>query len=555
MNFKNIHVAYFSMEIGIDQNVPTYSGGLGILAGDTLRSCADLNLPVVGITLLYRKGYFRQRLDEDGSQHEEPVQWTPEHVLTKLPNTITLTIEGRTVHVGCWMYEQKGALGQVNPILFLDTNLPENAEYDRAITDILYGFDNKYRLAQEIVLGIGGVKMLHSLDAHIHKYHMNEGHSALLTLELYKELKSEHKARVEVVRGKCVFTTHTPVPAGHDQFPKELAKSMLGEYITPEMEQDAFEGEKLNMTYLGLRFSKFVNGVAKKHGEVSRSMFPGYHIESITNGVHSAFWTAEPMRKLFDKYIPQWQQDSFSLRYLLGIPKEEVWDAHMEAKKKLIEYVNAKCRVRMDEKVFTLGFARRATAYKRADMLFSDIRRLVKIAEANRIQIIYAGKAHPKDTEGKDIIRKIFSTMKELRPKIEMCFVEDYNIEVAKMLVSGVDVWLNTPLRPKEASGTSGMKAAHNGVPHFSILDGWWIEGHIENVTGWSIGNPRADMENNHDEDVEDMYNKLEYVILPTFYNQRDKWIEIMRHSIAINGSFFNTHRMVQQYVLNAYFS
>ncbi|HJX05292.1 MAG TPA: alpha-glucan family phosphorylase, partial [Candidatus Nanoarchaeia archaeon] len=323
-----------------------------------------------------------------------------------------------------------------------------------------------------------------------------------------------------------------------------------------KIRKEVFFNDKLNMTYLGLRFSEFINGVAKKHGEVSRSMFPGYQIESITNGVHSYFWTSEPFRKLFNSYLPGWEYDPFSLRYVLGIPKEEIWLAHQRTKEQLIRFVNKNYHVRMDKDTFTIGFARRAATYKRGDMLLTDVNRLLKIAEKSKgIQIIYAGKAHPRDTAGKELIKNIITKMKEVSHKIRVCYVKNYDIGVAKLLVSGVDLWLNTPQRPHEASGTSGMKAAHNGVLHFSVLDGWWLEGHIENVTGWSIGmHPDISKENIHEEDVEDMYTKLEYIIIPRFYEERDKWVEMMKHAIAINGSFFNTHRMVQQYVLNAYF-
>jgi len=556
MNLKESTIAYFSMEIGMDPAVPTYSGGLGILAGDTLRSCADLKLPVIGVTLLYKKGYFKQEIDEEGNQTEQEVKWEPSSVLEELPKQVSINIEGREIKIKAWLYELMGATGNINPIIFLDTDVADNNEEDRRITHHLYGHDERYRLMQEIILGIGGARMLEKLGCHeLKKYHMNEGHSALLTVELCHRF-SDTKNPIEEARDRCVFTTHTPVPAGHDQFPQELAEKLLGEMITPALRNEIFIDGKLNMTYLGLRFSRFINGVAKKHGEVSRNMFPGYHIESITNGVHSYFWIAPPFREVFDKYLPGWEYDPFSLRYVLGIPKEDMWSAHQKAKKSLIEYINKNYNSGMDKDTFTIGFARRAATYKRGDMLFSDVNRLMKIAAKSKgIQIIYAGKAHPKDQAGKDIIKRIICKMKEVKDKIKVCYVKNYDIDSAKLLVSGVDIWLNTPLRPQEASGTSGMKAAHNGVPHFSTLDGWWLEGHIENVTGWSIGaHPDESKENIHENDVEDMYTKLEYIILPKFYDERDKWIEVMRHAIAINGSFFNTHRMVQQYVLNAYF-
>jgi len=553
VSFENLHIAYFSMEIGIDEDIPTYSGGLGVLAGDTLRSMADLEIPVIGVTLLYRKGYFKQKIDSQGNQHEYNVPWNPEDKLKKLDKEVIVKIEDREVKITAWLYEIKGITGQRNPIIFLDTDIETNSKYDKEITAHLYGKDQMYRLSQEIILGIGGVKMLKELGCkNLQKYHMNEGHSALLTLELLKQNNND----IDAVRKKCVFTTHTPVPAGHDQFDKSLAELLLTSYLDKKLEQEIFLNDKLNMTYLGLRFSEFVNGVAKKHGEVSRTMFPGYHIESITNGVHSVFWTNKHFEKVFNKYLPSWQADPFSLRYILGIPKNEIWGAHVESKKDLINHINNKYHMNMSEEIFTIGFARRAATYKRGDMLFDDIERLMKIADKFKgIQIVYAGKAHPNDDEGKDIIRNIVNDMKKVSLKIKSCYLEDYDIGIAKTLVSGVDLWLNTPQRPMEASGTSGMKAAHNGVPQFSTLDGWWLEGLIENVTGWGIGShPNNMKETNHQEDVEDMYTKLEYVILPKFYNERDEWIEIMQHCIAINGSFFNTHRMVQQYVLNAYY-
>lgn len=553
--FKDFTVAYFSMEMGIDPKIPTYAGGLGVLAGDTLRSCADLGVPVVGVTLLYKKGYFKQRIVQ-GNQIEEMVTWNPEALMQPLPNQITIQIEGRKVKVGASLYKLKGFTGHTNLILFLDTDVPGNSDYDKTITHHLYGGDERYRLAQEMVLGIGGVRMLDSLGCTgIKVYHMNEGHSSLLTLELSR--RCECKDLIQDVRRKCVFTTHTPVPAGHDQFPKELAESMLGDMITDKIRDEIYFQGKLNMTFLGLRFSEYINGVAKKHGEISRDMFPGYHIESITNGVHSGYWTSEPFKALFNRYLKGWQSDPFSLRYVFGIPLEEIWQTHQESKQKLISFVNKKYNIEMDKETFTIGFARRSAAYKRGDLLFSNIQRLVKIAKKHKgIQIIYGGKAHPKDFGGKELIKKIISKMNELKPDIKCCYIEDYDMAIAKLLVSGVDLWLNTPMRPKEASGTSGMKAAHNGVPHFSVLDGWWLEGHIENVTGWSIGtHPDKSPENIQEEDIEDMYDKLEYIIVPLFHQEREKWIHIMRHAIAINGSFFNTHRMVQQYVLNAYFT
>ncbi len=549
-------IAYFSMEIGVDSLIPTYSGGLGILAGDTIKSCADLKVPMVAVTILYEKGYFDQKLDSEGNQQEFPVEWNPKDFLKPLPNKVSVKIENRTVAIQGWQYDVVGITGHTVPIIFLDTDLKENSEYDRGLNDYLYGGDQWYRLLQEIILGIGGVRMLHSLGYKgIKKHHMNEGHAAFLTLELLNERKRKEEPvwDFDQVRELCVFTTHTPVPAGHDQFPYDLVKGALGDFFPFDVLKMLAGEDKLNMTLLALNLSKYINGVAKKHGEVSQSMFPGYSIESITNGVHSATWACDSFKGLYDKYIPGWRNDPFSLRYALGIPRDEIWDAHQQVKNKLIDCVNKKTGAGMDYETFTMGFARRSATYKRSDLVFSDIDRLKKITEkAGKMQFIFAGKAHPQDWPGKELIKKIITASEQLKDQIKVVYLEDYNMELAKTLICGVDLWLNTPRKPQEASGTSGMKAAHNGVPSLSILDGWWIEGCIEGVTGWAIGSPQ-DVESNDQQDASSLYDKLECTILRRFYINRDNWIHIMRHAIAINASFFNTHRMVQQYVLNSY--
>jgi starch phosphorylase len=545
-------IAYFSMEIGIDDNIPTYSGGLGVLAGDTIKSCADLNVPVVGVTLLSEKGYFYQKIDENGNQTERPMEFAVENFLEELPTTTAVNIEGREVKIRCWYYAVKGVSGFIVPIFFLDTNVEGNDDWDRELTKYLYGGDNKYRLAQEIVLGIGGVRMLHELGYKtIDRYHMNEGHAAFGTLELYDRFDD-----VEKVRKQCVFTTHTPVAAGHDQFDLGMTKNMIGGLLPEFILGDVTFENRLNMTRLALFFSHYVNGVAKKHGEVSRMMFPGYSIDSITNGVHSTTWVSDPFQRLFDKHMPGWRSDAYSLRSAFSIDKQEIWDAHMEAKQTLINYVNKHYNAGMNYEDFTIGFARRQTPYKRPDMLISDPDRLLQIADKyGSIQIIYAGKAHPKDEAGKQAIRKIFDVKKSIDDRVKITFIQNYDMAIAKRMISGVDVWLNTPRRPKEASGTSGMKAAHNGVPQFGTLDGWWLEGCIENITGWSIGPETThDQQSDDETDKNDLYDKLENWVIPKFKDDRDNWIRTMRSCIAINASFFNTNRMIQQYVLNAYF-
>jgi len=581
-------IAYFSMEIALENAMPSYSGGLGVLAGDTIRAAADLRLPMVAGSLLYRKGFFTQRLAEDGTQTEEPVEWRVEDFLTEEPARASVPLEDRRVELRCWRYAVKGVRGFEVPVYFLDADLPSNAEADRALTGALYGGDSYYRLRQEVLLGIGGVRMLRAMGyGDLTRYHMNEGHAALLTLELLgdeaqKAGRSSIRGEdIQKVRNKCVFTTHTPVPAGHDRFPMEfvtrvfpgktdfldlkdtLAADLMKRALQvdqnfPGLQEAARQGASLNMTQLALGLSTYVNGVAKQHGETSRQMFPGADIEAITNGVHAGTWTSSPFQQLFDRYIPSWREDNYSLRSALGLPAEEVWAAHLIAKHDLLETVRQKTGLKFDPEVFTIGFARRATGYKRADLILADLDRLRQIAKnSGQFQIIYAGKAHPNDGGGKDIIRRIFHAKKALRKTVPVVFLDDYNLELGGKITSGVDLWLNTPLFPLEASGTSGMKAALNGVPSLSILDGWWVEGHIEGVTGWCIGESRRTAAGNTPADntaeAESLYSKLESVILPMYYNDRTKFLEVMQHAIAINGSFFNTQRMVQQYITDAY--
>lgn len=560
INMHALHVAYFCMEIGLDTSIPTYAGGLGILAGDTLKSAADLDVSMIGVTLLYRKGYFHQRFDESGWQLEDQETWNPYEKLTLLPKEVLIQLEGREVRVRAWLYKRIGIGGNIVPVIFLDTDVEGNAEEDRLITDSLYSGDHHHRIKQEAVLGIAGFRMVEALGAtHLEKYHMNEGHSALLTIELYRQY-ADAKDPIEEVRKRTVFTTHTPVPAGHDRFGEGDVRAVLGaDYVPASITPIVFPGGTLNMTRLGLQFSGHINGVAKRHGEVMRELFPGYRIESITNGVYAKDWIAPPLATLFDKYLPAWQADPYMLRYALSIPGEELYHAHMAAKQSLVEFVNEKHNAQMNLGFFTIGFARRAASYKRGNMLFADIERLMRIAEhSHGIQIIFAGKAHPGDHDGKMLIQQIIGNMSHVAHKIHCVYLPDYDMEMAKILVSGVDIWLNTPLRPQEASGTSGMKAALNGVPQFSVLDGWWLEGHIENATGWSIGpHPEQSHEGDVDVDavdIEDMYAKLEHTIIPMYENNRAEWIRVMRQAIAINGSFFNTHRMLEQYVLTTYF-
>lgn len=569
------YIAYFTMEIGLLEAMPTYSGGLGILAGDTVRSAADLGITMIAVTLLQRKGYFRQRLDASGWQSEEDAVWPVAELLEEMKPRCIVEIEGRQVQVRAWKYVVTGVSGNDVPVFFLDTDIEQNAAQDRAITDHLYGGDARYRLCQEVVLGIAGVRMLRALGyGEIKRFHMNEGHAALLTLELAHELSRQawdlsyepikHTVTPELmqlVKPKCIFTTHTPVPAGQDKFALALVHQVVTDYhdAFAEREQEFCPDGMLDMTHLALDNSHYINGVAKRHGKVTQQMFAKYQIHSITNGVHVASWASPAIAKLFDERIPGWREDNSSLRYALNIPKRDVREAHRQAKEALVGEVNRLTGTGFEAGVFTVGFARRAAVYKRAELLFWDVERLLAIAgRVGPLQLVYAGKAHPQDTAGKEVIRRIHAVKERLREKIKLVYLEDYGIDIAKLITAGVDLWLNTPQPPLEASGTSGMKAAVNGVPSFSIMDGWWVEGCIEGVTGWAIGGDRdsAAMES-HDtraEDAEALYNKLEMVILPMFCNEADRYAEVMRHSIALNASFFNTERMLSQYITKAYF-
>ncbi len=555
-------VAYFSMEIALAEDIPTYSGGLGILAGDTLRSAADLGVPLVAVTLVYRKGYFRQYLDSAGNQFEQPQQWSPEHMLEEVRDRVNVMVEGRQVTIRAWKYTIQGVTGETVPVYLLDTDLPENSAFDRTLTESLYGGDEHYRLCQEVVLGSGGFLMLRKIGhTDLQAYHMNEGHSALLALSLLeRRLDQSFAGRVkeidiEGIRRMCIFTTHTPVPAGHDRFPRAVAEQVLGEERVTLLDQsDAWHGDYLNMTYLALRFSGYVNGVAMRHGEVSRGMFPSYAISAITNGVHAITWTCPAFADLFDRHISGWRTDNNYLRYAISIPLDDIRQAHLKAKTELFREIREKRKIELNPEVLTIGFARRASTYKRADFLFQDLERLKHIArDLGPLQLVYGGKAHPHDIGGKDLIRRVFGGTTAVSDTIRSAYVENYDMKWGKLLTSGVDLWLNNPMRPQEASGTSGMKAALNGVPSFSVVDGWWIEGYIEGVTGWAIGS--SDIAEDLPSEGAALYDKLEREIVPMFYGRPTRYLEVMRSAIALNGSFFNTQRMLQQYVANAYSS
>jgi len=549
-------IAYFSMEIALSKDLPTYSGGLGMLAGDTLRSAADTGADMVAVSLVHRRGYFQQHLDATGQQTETDVPWNPE-ALPSAGQTVVLHLQNRDITLRAWRFDVVGVTGHIIPVFLLDADVEGNDPWDRKLTDHLYGGDTFYRLCQEAILGLGGIYMLHALGCQPEVCHMNEGHASLLAIGLLETrvapapLSAATVADADAVQQQCVFTTHTPVPAGHDQFGLDQMVSILGHERAATIERfGCLHNNLLNMTYLALRFSRYVNGVAMQHGKVSQAMFPDFHVHSITNGVHAATWLSPHFRQLFDKEIPEWRHDNNYLRSVYGIDPAVIESTHALGQQRLFATIQQRTGIELDPNLLTIGFARRVATYKRATMLFQSPERLLEIAErVGGLQIIYAGKAHPADNAGKAFIREVFADAAKLNnSKLKILYLENYDWELGEQLTGGVDVWLNTPLRPYEASGTSGMKAAMNGVPSLSVLDGWWIEGCTEGATGWAIPD--------HDDEASEadaLYQKLEHSIAPLFADKA-AWAEMRRHCIGMNGSFFTTHRMLGQYVSNAYF-
>jgi len=466
-----------------------------------------------------------------------------------------VAIEGRDVQLRAWRYDIVGSSGYIVPVLLLDTEVPENGPEDRGVTDRLYGGDARYRLMQEIVLGVGGVRLLHALGCNgLRTFHLNEGHAAFAPLELLRAAGRIDGWDFGPVRNRTVFTTHTPVAAGHDQFEWDLISRVVGEPVARDVFEMLGGRDRLNMTHLALNLSHYVNGVALRHQEVSSELFPHYEIHQVTNGVHARTWASDAHKRLFDRHIPGWRTDALMLHNALALPPNEVRDAHQRAKAALIDAVEKRTGRRLRPEVLTLGFARRATAYKRPSLVLSSLPALRAIAKTRPLQFVFAGKAHPHDDPGKEGIRAILRAARELGDAVPVAYLAGYDLELAQLLVAGVDVWLNTPLPPQEASGTSGMKAALNGVPSFSVLDGWWCEGCVEGVTGWAIGgHDRLGGDEVARADAADLYRKLEFVIAPLFYDDHDAWIRVMRQCIALNASFFNTDRMVRQYLLHAY--
>ncbi len=537
---ENIEIAYFSAEIGLSVDLPTYSGGLGVLAGDHIKASADAGLPMLGISLLYKEGYFKQSIDKNGNQNESYPRFKIGPDLSPLNDKFCIRVRSRDVWIQAYEYLYRSKSGHIIPIYFLDTDLDENLDEDRLITLRLYSGDKDHRVLQESILGFGGISFLETLGySGINKYHMNEGHSSFLTLALLKKYNGDE----EKVRSMCHFTTHTPVAAGHDHFSIDRCKNLLGSLIPDNLKLPSTSDNRLHMTELGLYFSSTANGVSKLHGEVAQNQFPDFNINYITNGVYHPHWVGDSFCALFDDKLEGWRANPDLLRNLDIITDEEIQLAHKNQKKLLINHANTHTDEKLSNDVLTIGFARRAAEYKRASLVFSDIDRLAEMGKG-KIQFIFSGKAHPKDLGGKDIIKEVIQNANTLADSIRVVFIENYNMWLGRLITSGVDLWLNTPIRPKEASGTSGMKATLNGVPNFSILDGWWAEGCMHKENGWAIGSIDSC---NDESDANSLYEILQNEIIKIYYSDKKNWTKIMRNSIQ-TGVDYTAHRMVLEY-------
>lgn len=546
-------IAYYSMEIALEPDIPTYSGGLGVLSGDTLRSAADLSLPVVGVTLIYSGGYFYQLITQEGNQIEKPVRWDFLDSFEDMKKVIHVPLQDKKIAIKAWRYIVHGVTGHEVPVLLLDTDLPENEPWQRKLTHALYDAHPFNRISQEIILGIGGTRMLDVLGYDgIATYHMNEGHSAFLTMELLEKHKS-----IDEIKKRCAFTTHTPVEAGHERFDYTLVKDVFRGGIPAEIASMAGQ-DKLNMTKLALNASRYTNGVSQKHGLVSGGMFPGHEIDGITNGIHVNTWVSDHMAKVFDETIGvKWRFSPGVLGCIDGVNVFDLQRAHEKAKLDLLDYQKSHSWVHMKRDRLTIGFARRVTEYKRPLLVFSDLERLARVAKG-KVQFLFCGKSHPADGNAKKMIRQIHEISERLWESygIRSAFLENYDWDLGKLMTSGCDVWLNNPRRYNEASGTSGMKATLNGVLNFSTLDGWWLEGYkMDPKAGWAIGpgpeHPKAETLPDS-ADADDLYRVLEDEIVPLWRKNRADWLDRMVHAIKL-AAFFNTNRMMEEYAGKAY--
>ncbi|HEU4835385.1 MAG TPA: alpha-glucan family phosphorylase [Pyrinomonadaceae bacterium] len=607
---KEHPVAYFCAEFGVHTSLPLYSGGLGILAGDHLKSASDLGLPLVAVGLLYRYGYFRQRLRNDGWQEEQYRETFPNDLPIYLiknddgtPLRIEVSIRQRNVLAQVW----RADVGRV-ALYLLDTNIPENAETDRWVTGHLYGGDRETRIVQEMLLGIGGVRLLRKLGVSPHVFHLNEGHSAFLTLELAREIVQAEQqpfgAAIDRVKQQCVFTTHTPVAAGNDEFDATLVTRVFGppyfkelgltedEFLALGRVDPANKSERYGLTPLAIRMCRSTNGVSRKHGEVSRALwqkvFPDRKLEDvpityITNGVHAPTWISAPLRYLVEQHVgDDWdtkvRDQEVWAEAIAHIPDEEFWNAHMRLKERLVAFIRQRsmqarilageradyieaANTMFDPAALTIGFARRVAGYKRWNLLLTDQQRLLRLInnEERPVQFVFAGKAHPQDEGSKLVLQQLAQWKYDPSVRQRAVFLEDYDQEIARQLVQSVDVWMNVPRRPQEASGTSGEKVAINGGLNLSILDGWWLEGY-DGTNGFAIGNgdDGAEVAKIDASDAESLYRTLELEVVPLYYHRDDNgiprpWIAMMKRAIQTLAPQYNSDRMVEEYARKIY--
>ena len=539
-------VGYFTAEIGLWSDLSTYSGGLGVLAGDHVKSAADAEIPLVGVTLLYREGYSRQHLDSDGIQSETYPVLDPIEFLELTDTTIQLPLDNQTMYARVWCANVVGQTGHKVPVYFLDTTHELNSQYHQEIGQRLYGGNDDTRIRQEYLLGVGGVQLFDHLQIELNGIHLNEGHCTFAMLELL----SRGWSRKQLTE-KSLFTTHTPVPAGHDRFEWSLVKEIMGDKLPDDAQElvrnagDSEGGNRCSMSHLAVALSTSVNAVSILNAEVAQTMFSEKKIIPITNGVHHPTWTSSTMTKLFDEHLPEWKANPNQLKEAQKIPIEALKQARNENRKHLRDLVRNETGVEFEEHRLTIGFARRFATYKRANLVFHDLEKLREIG-AGRIQFVFSGKAHPKDEGGKQLIRDIFASAKTVEEEIPVAFLENYSMATGLAMTSGVDIWLNNPIRPLEASGTSGMKAAMNGVPNCSILDGWWPEACNHGINGWAIGN--AEDDRNDPRDAANIYSTLQNDVLPSWERKDETWANIMRESIASSAGFTG-QRMIEDYL------
>ena len=539
-------VGYFTAEIGLWSELKTYSGGLGVLAGDHVKSAADEGIPLVGVTLLYREGYGVQHLDSDGNQTESFPDLDPNNHLEKTDISFNLNLDDSEIVVNVWKTEIIGVKGHTVPVYFLDTFVDSNVELHKSLSTRLYGGDDHTRIRQEYVLGVGGVALFDHLEGELNGLHLNEGHCTFAMLELLHRGWSR-----EQLAKNSLFTTHTPVPAGHDRFEWDLVRHVMREKLPSDAQNlvrnagDSENGNRCSMSHLAVALSTSVNAVSKLNAEVAANMFGDRKISPITNGVHHVTWTSKSMSSLFDTFLDDWKTNPQNLTKANTIPTNELVNAREESRKYLRDRIKSDTGVELFEDRLTIGFARRFATYKRANLVFHDLERLRKIG-ANKIQFVFSGKAHPRDMGGKDLIRSIFDSASDIVDEIPVVFLEDYDMEIGLDMTSGVDIWLNNPIRPMEASGTSGMKAAMNGVPNCSILDGWWPEACIHGENGWAIGNGEDDRDDHRD--ASNIYDVLENEVIPKWESGLEEWAEVMKSSIVASAGFTGK-RMIKDYL------